>query len=444
MEILAYSHLASHQNDALEAGLNPSTTGRLRTATVLVGAMIFGSAAFQANPVSAQVVLSRNNTGEDVVRLQDRLAELGYFDVESTGFYGTITEDAVLRFQQDRGLAVDGIAGAETFAALYGTENTAAAPVEGTNASNAEVNTAQSAPLATAEALPATAQLQRDLNALGYDAGTVDGLFGEQTSNAILAFQTDYGLTANGIPTISTLQALEQALGNYSYSASNTQSDGFNSSGTVSVANTGTVVGTTGSDANTFVGVGGTYPTANATRLRLQPNQDGILLERGDQTGLIVVNNDPSYTSTLPLQTAAVSASPAEIEGFADYPALNENTQQIAYVASTEYSDTGFAAAPEAIAYTQPLYTNPSSNSIETATFDSSYSGYTLPYVVAVPERKYTTIQDVQAVAPGAYLADSPLGNFIYVGSFANREEAEGLSRRLRQEGLDARVNYQP
>ena len=45
----------------------------------------------------------------------------------------------------------------------------------------------------------AVAQLQRDLNFCAYDAGTIDGDFGSQTQEAVLALQTYHGLEPDGI-----------------------------------------------------------------------------------------------------------------------------------------------------------------------------------------------------------------------------------------------------
>ncbi len=60
-------------------------------------------------------------SGEDVQRLQERLLALGYTEVgEADGIFGPATDAAVRRFQQDRGLAVDGIVGPNTWAALFG------------------------------------------------------------------------------------------------------------------------------------------------------------------------------------------------------------------------------------------------------------------------------------------------------------------------------------
>jgi hypothetical protein len=41
--------------------------------------------------------------------------------------------------------------------------------------------------------------IQRGLNGLGFNTGTVDGLFGTNTKNGVKAYQTAYGLTADGV-----------------------------------------------------------------------------------------------------------------------------------------------------------------------------------------------------------------------------------------------------
>jgi peptidoglycan hydrolase-like protein with peptidoglycan-binding domain len=47
---------------------------------------------------------------------------------------------------------------------------------------------------------PIVEGLQRDLSAKGYlDAGAVNGTFDEQTENAVKKFQSDNGLTVDGI-----------------------------------------------------------------------------------------------------------------------------------------------------------------------------------------------------------------------------------------------------
>ncbi len=54
----------------------------------------------------------------DVTRLQQRLKDSGYFQGQTTAYYGTKTESSVSSFQRDRGLYVTGIADAQTLQAL--------------------------------------------------------------------------------------------------------------------------------------------------------------------------------------------------------------------------------------------------------------------------------------------------------------------------------------
>jgi len=50
--------------------------------------------------------------------------------------------------------------------------------------------------------------LQRLLNSMFYDCGTVDGIWGKKTNNAVIAFQTDKGLDVDGIVGAKTWEAL--------------------------------------------------------------------------------------------------------------------------------------------------------------------------------------------------------------------------------------------
>lgn len=50
--------------------------------------------------------------------------------------------------------------------------------------------------------------VQTALNALGYDCGETDGIYGYKTEAAIKAFQKNNALLEAGVPTHETLQAL--------------------------------------------------------------------------------------------------------------------------------------------------------------------------------------------------------------------------------------------
>ncbi len=56
------------------------------------------------DPIYLTYSLSRGNSGEDVLALQQELKNLGYFLIEPTGYYGEVTEHAVFKLQQKLGL----------------------------------------------------------------------------------------------------------------------------------------------------------------------------------------------------------------------------------------------------------------------------------------------------------------------------------------------------
>lgn len=59
--------------------------------------------------------LSSRMTGDDVIALQSRLAEMGYNTGRPDGIFGPLTDASVRAFQRDRGLPDDGVFGADTY-----------------------------------------------------------------------------------------------------------------------------------------------------------------------------------------------------------------------------------------------------------------------------------------------------------------------------------------
>ncbi len=72
------------------------------------------------------------DTGEQVLALQQRLYDLGYFLPAVNGTYDSGTSHAVMAFQKRSGLARDGVAGPATVAALSGAAKVA--PTQGLDA----------------------------------------------------------------------------------------------------------------------------------------------------------------------------------------------------------------------------------------------------------------------------------------------------------------------
>ena len=70
-------------------------------------------------PLAADAaVLKRGSRGDEVVTLQKKLKQWGYYDGAVDGVFGAGTEKAVQYFQRKNGLTADGVVGAKTAAAL--------------------------------------------------------------------------------------------------------------------------------------------------------------------------------------------------------------------------------------------------------------------------------------------------------------------------------------
>ena len=132
----------------------------------------------EGNP-NAYPILRRNSRGNYVKILQYYLTIYGY-DVNADGIFGINTESAVKQFQADNGLIADGIVGRLTWAKLLLTQPSANVLRRGSRGTSVYY-------------------LQMKLLSKLYPLGNVDSIFGQRTENAVKAFQTESGLTADGI-----------------------------------------------------------------------------------------------------------------------------------------------------------------------------------------------------------------------------------------------------
>ena len=69
-------------------------------------------------PNDSKPTLKRGSMGEDVIALQTKLQKMGYNPGAIDGAFGPKTSEAVMAFQAEHGLTVDGIVGPKTWAAL--------------------------------------------------------------------------------------------------------------------------------------------------------------------------------------------------------------------------------------------------------------------------------------------------------------------------------------
>ena len=129
--------------------------------------------------------LKLNSSGADVRDLQNDLTYLGYYWAQVTGNFGSKTETAVKRFQEENGLKADGVAGTKTLNAI-------AAAVKAKGGSTGA--SASGSVLKLNSQGDAVKKLQEDLTALGYYYATKSGNFGGKTETAVKEFQKDHGL----------------------------------------------------------------------------------------------------------------------------------------------------------------------------------------------------------------------------------------------------------
>lgn len=95
------------------------------------------------NPIKGTLRSGMNNG--DVVAMQKRLKELGYFTASCTGYFGSQTLSAVKAFQAANGLTKDGIAGEKTLAKnVFGFGNCKAGWAKGADRSRKIAGAAES------------------------------------------------------------------------------------------------------------------------------------------------------------------------------------------------------------------------------------------------------------------------------------------------------------
>ncbi|MDD3410774.1 MAG: peptidoglycan-binding protein [Eubacteriales bacterium] len=170
------------------------------TPTADISSVLLVTADPNNTPTPTALLLKIGVTGDEVTRLQQRLQELGYYAGEVDGQYEQGTADAVKLFQNQHNLIADGIAGSDTRGILYG-EN--ALPYVPTPAPTATPSLLQKG-----DSGDAVKALQQRLKTLGYYSGSVDGDFGGGTQEAVRLFQSQSGLSVDGVCASQTLSLL--------------------------------------------------------------------------------------------------------------------------------------------------------------------------------------------------------------------------------------------
>lgn len=310
-------------------------------------------------------VLSQGSTGAAVTRLQQRLQQLGYFQSKPTGNFGPITRDAIIAFQRNSGITANGIANQQTWNALVGS--------------------AQSrVPATSGLSTPQVTELQQGLRNLGYLNNNPTGHFGTLTRDALIKFQRDYRLSADGIANAQALASVRQVSQDRNASQSATN-----------------------------------YLTVN------NPNSQNRAANQADRNYLTIGDSGENVKALQErlLQIGFFNANP---DGY-----FGENTRSYVY-AFQQYSRLNPTGIVDSQTW-QALGLNSSPIG------DRSNNNR---YVVVVPLHNADTLNKVRQYIPNPVVEKSGLGDYVNAGAFGDRTEAENLSKKLRSYGFDARVEY--
>ncbi|MBU7585635.1 MAG: peptidoglycan-binding protein [Nostoc sp. TH1S01] len=224
MDTLAYLHLAESYETSVNSESANITDSDLcypklnwlperRGAFMLFISCAFGlSSLGWSNPAQA---LKKGEKNSQVASLQQKLQAAGYFKQAVTGYFGPVTEAAVIKFQKAHGLKADGVVGSQTLALLESGLKTPT-PEVGKTKPSVTKTTARKSPTPSSQVILQRGDLsyevmsvQRKLQAAGYFDQPITGDFNAATEAAVIKFQQAHGLVANGIVDSRTLTALE-------------------------------------------------------------------------------------------------------------------------------------------------------------------------------------------------------------------------------------------
>ncbi len=162
--------------------------------------------------LSGKEVLREGSTGEEVKALQEAFTAYDLQTLTADGYFGRKTKEAIISFQQNRGLTADGVVGKQTWAALYRHQIHDVSYEDRVNYFFGELNTDTliKLPLNKGEKGRDVLIVQKFLNYVsGSTRGILeDGDFGQATEQAVKNFQQRRGLTTDGCVGMQTYQAM--------------------------------------------------------------------------------------------------------------------------------------------------------------------------------------------------------------------------------------------
>ena len=172
----------------------------IKTFALLTALLLAGSAL--SEPVDTEYLVDM--TSEQVIWLEQRLSELGFFSAECDTTYDADTRAALESFQQANGLEVTGQSDSATLERLNSAEALSRQDYL-TRFSNAY---SQMASLEMGSSSNDVLVMQRHLKDYGFFSGEPSGVFDDATRQAVESFQMVNGLPITGVADGATLMRL--------------------------------------------------------------------------------------------------------------------------------------------------------------------------------------------------------------------------------------------
>jgi len=135
---------------------------------------------------------------EEIKPVQRALKAKGFYQEAITGIAKNTTYNAVINFQQSRGLTVDGMVGNSTRARLFSEDEDGGDDLM--------------LPISTGDRGDYVLYLQHGLRILCCNPGGIDGVYGSGTAAAVTKFQSKYGISQTGVCNTATWNKLKQLI----------------------------------------------------------------------------------------------------------------------------------------------------------------------------------------------------------------------------------------
>lgn len=387
--------------------------------------------------------------GANVTNIQSCLRRLGYFNGPVTGRFGSQTESAVRRFQQANRLPAIGVVGPQTQRLLQ--QQCQARSGGSVNSSGLKLGSRG----------PAVRRLQEDLRSLRFYYAPITGYFGQETQQAVIRFQQSYGLRPDGVVGSSTLNSIRIALGRGNGSAIGGEPDSFPNA--LNLGDKGPEVSelqaalvqlrylAPGNNTGYFGSI--TRDAVARFQRDYQLRVSGI----ADTQTLTAISRAlrgqaPGGPGFPPGGNSNCSQSGGDIcigETSQRVSMLQQRLQQLGFFRGDITGYFGTATRDAVLQFQRYYQLNPT-GVVDFQTWQALNNNSNPPtgtnvenrYVVVVPITDGDTLNRVRQFVPSAFSAQSRLGDYVNAGAYRERADAESISRQLRNQGLDARVEY--